>query len=143
MTLRVLALDLERTLIDDALSGRPRPGLHAFLTFCLEQFERVALFTCVEEADAREVLEALARSGHVPEDCLQRLEFVAWHGDHKDLRFIAGVRPDEVLLLDDDAGWVHPDQRTRWLAVAGWFGDEDTELERLQRMLADLARRRG
>jgi hypothetical protein len=31
-------------LIDDALSARPRPGLFDFLAFCLERFERVALF---------------------------------------------------------------------------------------------------
>jgi len=30
---RVLALDLERTLISDAMSAEPRPGLFAFLAF--------------------------------------------------------------------------------------------------------------
>ncbi|QDU19736.1 DUF6940 family protein [Urbifossiella limnaea] len=30
MSVKVLALDLERTLIDNALSGRPRPGLSEF-----------------------------------------------------------------------------------------------------------------
>ena len=64
MSIKVLALDLERTLIDNALSARPRPGLLAFLAFCHDQFGRVAIFTTVEEADAREVLGDLERRGH-------------------------------------------------------------------------------
>jgi hypothetical protein len=33
MSVKVLALDLERTLIDNALSGLPRPGLRDFLSW--------------------------------------------------------------------------------------------------------------
>jgi hypothetical protein len=47
----VVALDLERTLIDDAMSGRPRPGLFEFAHFCLERFERVGeKFSAVKNA---------------------------------------------------------------------------------------------
>jgi hypothetical protein len=56
MSIKVLALDLERTLVDNALIAQPRPGLREFLAFCGERFERVAIFTTVEEADARDVL---------------------------------------------------------------------------------------
>jgi hypothetical protein len=132
---RVLALDLERTLISDALTALPRPGLFDFLTFCHERFERVALFTTVEEADAREALEVLVESGHVPRALLDRLEYVAWHGEHKDLNFIPGVSPSDVLFLDDDAGWIRPDQRDRWIAVAAWDGGPDSELTRLRAVL--------
>ena len=54
MSVKVLALDLERTLIDDALSGRPRPGLSEFLSFCDERFGRVADFApaCAVARDA-------------------------------------------------------------------------------------------
>jgi hypothetical protein len=135
MSLRVLALDLERTLIDNALSARPRPGLLGFLAFCQERFERVVLFTSVEEADAREVLEGLARGGHVPLRFLARLEYVAWCGEYKDLGFVPGAARDEVLLVDDDAGWVRPDQRDRWISVAAWDGGPDTELLRVRAVL--------
>ena len=66
---KVLALDLERTLVSDARTVDPRPGLLAFLTFCHEHFQRVVLFTSVETADSREVLESwLAdRAGSTPE----------------------------------------------------------------------------
>jgi hypothetical protein len=135
MGVKVLALDLERTLVSDALSARPRPGLFDFLTFCHERFERVALFTSVEEADARAVLDDLARRGQVPLGLLPRLEYVEWCGEHKDLAFVPDSVPAEVLLVDDDAGWVRPDQRDRWVAVAPWDGGADSELPRLRPVL--------
>ena len=48
--LHVLALDLEGTLISNAMSCIPRPGLFAFLEGCREMFARVVLFTAVLEA---------------------------------------------------------------------------------------------
>jgi NLI interacting factor-like phosphatase len=134
---KVLALDLERTLIDDALSGRPRPGLRDFLAFCHERFERVTMFTTVEEADAREVMEALADLGFVPPGLLARLEYVGWSGEYKDLRFVVGATPGEVVLVDDAAGWVRPDQRARWVAIAAWDGGPDGELPRVRDLLEE------
>ena len=137
MSVKVLALDLERTLIDNALSGRPRPGLRDFLSFCHGRFGRVAVFTTVEEATAHEIMEGLADSGHVSAELLGRLEYVEWCGEYKDLAFVTGVVPDEVLLVDDDAGWVRPDQRARWVPVAAWDGGPDDELERVRSVLED------
>jgi hypothetical protein len=143
VSVQVLALDLERTLIDDALSGRPRPDLREFLAFCGERFGRVAVFTTVEEADAREVLADLDRAGHLPPGLLGRLEFVAWTGEYKDLAFVPSASPAEVVLVDDDAGWVRPDQRGQWVPVAAWDGGPDAELRRvraeLERWLAGSA----
>ena len=120
MNVKVLALDLERTVIDDARGARPRPGLLVFLTFCHERFPRVAVFTTVEEADAREVMCDLERTGYVPAGLMARLEYVQWCGEYKDLEFVPRASPSEVLLVDDDAGWVRPDQRDRW--VPSWLG---------------------
>lgn len=135
MSVRVLALDLERTLIDNALSGLPRPGLRDFLAFCHSRFDRVVVFSTVEETDAREVLEGLAGNGYVPSELLRRLEYVGWYGEHKDVAFIADAMPEEVLLVDDDAGWVRPDQRDQWVGVAAWDGGPDSELTRVQSVL--------
>lgn len=138
---RVLALDLERTLVDDAMSATPRPGLLEFLTFCHERFERVALFTTVDESEARDVLADLNRGGRLPPGFLDRLEYVGWCGEHKDLGFVPGAAPGETLLIDDDAGWVRPDQRDRWIPVAPWDGGPDDELARVRTVLDDwLAR---
>ena len=49
MNIKVLALDLERTLISDAMNREPRPGLFSFLQFCVQHFERVILFTSVSK----------------------------------------------------------------------------------------------
>jgi hypothetical protein len=135
VSVRVLALDLERTLIDDARSARPRPGLLDFLAFCHERFERVAVFTTVEEADARDVLQDLARRGHLPAGLLHRLEYITWSGAYKDLGVVPGTVPEAVLLVDDDGGWVRPDQRDRWVAIAGWDGGSDSELPRVRSVL--------
>src|SRR5262249_29876686 len=138
---KVLALDLERTLISDAMSAEPRPGLLDFLTFCNSRFERVALFTCVEESVAWEILNALSRSGHVPPEFLERLEYVEWSGEYKDLCFIPSSAPEEVLLVDDDSAWVHPAQRDRWVAVAAWDGGaDDGELRRIRSLLEEQQR---
>jgi hypothetical protein len=143
LSIQVIALDLERTLIDNALSAWPRPGLFDFLAFCHANFKRVALFTTVAETDAREVLEELNRSGHIPPGLLTRLEYVAWCGEYKDLRFISDAVPDEVMLVDDDASWVRPDQRNQWVPIAVWDGGEDSELQRVRSVLAGYLKPRN
>ena len=116
-------LDLERTLISDANTAHyPRLGLAEFLAFCHERFPRVVLFTTVEEPDAQAVLDELVESGHVPEAFAERLEYVSWCGEYKDLAFVPNTTPEEVLLVDDDAGWIRPDQRDRWIAILPWDG---------------------
>lgn len=137
MALRVLALDLERTLVSDANRADPRPGLAEFLAFCHERFERVTLFTTVEESDARAVIESLIDRGFVPEVFAARLEYVSWCGEYKDLAFVTGAEPEELVLVDDDAGWIRPNQRDRWIAIAPWDGGPDTELLRVQQILAE------
>jgi hypothetical protein len=132
---KVLAIDLEQTLIDDALNIRPRPGLLDFLIFCHKRFDRVAIFTTVEESEAREVVEDLAHRGHIPSELADRFEYIDWAGEHKDLTFISNTTPEEVLLVDDDAGWVRPDQRSQWIAIKAWNGGADSELARVKVIL--------
>jgi hypothetical protein len=138
VNVKVLALDLEGTLIDNSLSGRPRPGLSHFLAFCHSRFGRVAILSTVEEGDAREVLADLADRRHVPPELLARLELVKCSGEYKDLAFVPDVTSAEVLLVDDDAGRVRPDQRGQWVAIAGWDGGPDGELSRIQARLCEL-----
>ncbi|AMV29899.1 NLI interacting factor-like phosphatase [Gemmata sp. SH-PL17] len=143
MAIRVLALDLERTLISDANRADPRPGLSAFLAFCHARFERVVLFTTVEEPDARDALDQLITRNHIPGELLTPLDYVPWVGEHKDLAFVAGAVPEEILLVDDDAGWIRPDQRDRWIAIEPWDGGADRELARVQHVLAERLEAEG
>ncbi|MGF1578865.1 MAG: NIF family HAD-type phosphatase [Gemmataceae bacterium] len=136
MTVQVLALDLERTLVSEARTARPRPGLWKFLTFCLERFERVVIFTTVEEADAREVMDKLARTGYAPTALVNRLEYIDWSGEHKDLRFIPDAQPNQILFVDDDPGWIATHQKDRWIPIEPWDGGPDSELDRVRQILA-------
>jgi FMN phosphatase YigB (HAD superfamily) len=136
VAIRVLALDLERTLISDAGRAEPRPGLVAFLAFCHERFERVVLFTTVDEPDARAALDELVQRHGVPEAFVDQLEYVQWCGEHKGLEFVTGAEPEEVILVDDDEGWIRPAERAQWIAIAPWDGGPDRELPRVQQLLA-------
>ncbi|MEO1528108.1 MAG: NIF family HAD-type phosphatase [Planctomycetota bacterium] len=140
MNYQLLALDLEATLVDDAMSANPRPGLFRFLSFCEDAFPRVALLTTVDEDTAREVLEQLADSRDVPSALVQRMGYIDWEGQFKDLRNVDGIAPDEILFVDDDRGWVHPEQVDQWIGIRPWRGGPDEELTRVQ---AELARRIG
>ena len=139
MKIRVLALDLERTLISDALHREPRPELHDFLLYCTQHFERIALFTSVSRRHAIAALQELAGQGVVPQPFLDKLEYVEWEGWYKDLAYIPDASPEEVILIDDDEGWVRPDQRGQWISIAEYdpylVKGEDREFARIQQLL--------
>ncbi len=136
--IKLLALDLEGTLVDNALTANARPGLFDFLAFCEERFDRVALLTTVDEDTAREVFESLERHRQAPGVFVARVEYVDWNGEHKDLRFVRNATPDEILFVDDDPGWIHPDQHGQWISIAAWNGGADNELVRVQAVLEQM-----
>src|SRR5437868_2159070 len=98
LEIKVLALDLERTLVSDAMNREQRLGLFDFLTFCIQHFPRVALFTSVSKPQATAVIEELIRKGHAPPAFADKLEYIAWDGKYKDLRFVPDAALDEVLF---------------------------------------------
>ena len=133
----MIALDLEASLIDNAISGMPRPGLHMFIEFCIENFDRIALLTTVDEPDARDVLYSLADSDAIPEE-FTTVEYIHWQGQYKDLGCAKDISTDEILFVDDDENWIHPDQTNQWIAIKPWHGDtEDKELSRIQHALRE------
>lgn len=140
LPIRVLALDLEGTLLSNAISCFPRPGLHDFLQFCRSRFPRVVLFTSVPEPRARKITSLLAAEGSAP-NWFALIEYVSWpigNGGLKDLRLIRGVSPAEVLLVEDQSACVHPEQKNRWVPVAEFlppFTQDDRELERVRGVL--------
>lgn len=134
---RVLALDLEGTLISSAVSQFPRPGLRDFLAWALGAFERVVVFSSVRAEVAREVMATLVEYGDAPA-AFADVEIVAWQGKLKDLGFVRGATPAEVLLVDDQERVIDPAQRDRWVAVAEWDDPavtDDRELERVRSVL--------
>lgn len=63
---QVLALDLEGTLISNAISQIPRPGLFEFLSRCTELFPRIVIFTAIAERRFRPIALTLAEENLVP-----------------------------------------------------------------------------
>ena len=130
---RVLALDLEGTLISNAMSQIPRPGLFEFLSRCGEMFPRLVMFTTVEEEKFREIARLLVQEGAAP-SWFADIEYVSWDGDTKDLNFIPGVHADEALLVDDFERYVHPGQESQWLRVQSFehpYPESDTGLSKV------------
>jgi hypothetical protein len=117
MTIKVLALDLERTLVTNVISRWPRPGLYPFLEFCLDTFEKVVIFTGSSTELARETLQELAEKGSIPGDFLQRAEILDWEGSYKDLRYIRGYQPEEILIVDDYEDYILPQHKEHWIPI--------------------------
>ncbi|MBC8774885.1 NIF family HAD-type phosphatase [Stenotrophomonas maltophilia] len=111
----ILALDLEGTLISNAVSQIPRPGLHRFLEDVRSQFEELVLFTTVPETLTRRIAGLLAREGSVP-PWFVGLRYIHWSGRTKDLSFVS-PRVGEALLLDDHGPYVHDGQESLWVEI--------------------------
>lgn len=62
----VLALDLAGTLISNAVSQIPRPGLHEFLTQCAARFPRIVMFITVSEDLFRAIARLLVLENEAP-----------------------------------------------------------------------------
>ena len=132
MPTTVLALDLEGTLISNAMSQLPRPGLRAFLDRCIASVPRVVIFTAVSTVRSRRILELLVAEGDVSE-AVAALPIIDWDGPHKDLRFLNAPEA-ECLLVDDLAEYIAPGQEAQWIPIAGWhapYPEDDRELERV------------
>lgn len=125
----ILALDLEGTLISNAISQIPRPGLFHFLETVRSQFEELVMFTTVPEPLARKIAGLLAREGSAPEWFTQ-LPYVQWSGKTKDLSYVC-PRLGAALLLDDHGPYVHPGQEQFWVEIPLFgspYADDDNGL---------------
>ncbi len=127
----LIALDLEGTLVSNAMSIFPRPGLHTFLTRCLEHGERVVVFTAVSTPRARSIVELLANEGTAP-SWFGQVAIVEWSGPYKDLRFAGIEDPTTGLLVDDLESYILPEQKAQWISIEPYvspYSDQDRELE--------------
>jgi len=128
--LSVLALDLEGTLISNAVSQIPRPGLFNFLEGCRELFPRIVMFTTVNETRFRAIASVLIQERAAPAWFAQ-LEYVSWTGATKDLALIHNAAVEKCLLVDDFEAYVHPGQHAQWICIESFshpYEASDTEL---------------
>ncbi|MBI1248897.1 hypothetical protein GC197_13780 [bacterium] len=135
----ILALDLEGTLISNAVSQFPRPGLRQFLGFCGAAFESVYLYTAVRDERCGPIIQRLVEERFAP-DWLLGIPLVQWDRSLKDLGNIPGVSVNDCLIVDDNPDYILEEQRSQWIAIAKFespYPDTDRELEQVQRLLAE------
>jgi len=111
----ILALDLEGTLISNAVSQIPRSGLYQFLERVRSQFVELVLFTTVPESRTRTIAKLLVREGCAPA-WFAELRYIQWSGKTKDLAYVC-PRLGDALLLDDHAPYVHDGQERLWVEI--------------------------
>jgi hypothetical protein len=136
----LLALDLEGTLISNAISQIPRPGLSDFLSNCCALFPRIVMYTTVNEARFRAIARLLVSESAAP-DWFADLEVVAWSGKTKDLTLISGAALEDCLLVDDFEGYVHRGQREQWVRIACFAHPYVTSDQELEKTLRELRQR--
>lgn len=126
----VIALDIEGTLISNAMSQIPRPGLKSFLEELESIFPRIVIFTTVKESLFRDIAQLLISEGVAP-DWFLTLEYINWQGEFKDLSLILNSSVSECLLVDDYVGYIHPNQKENWMPIKCFehpYVDSDNEL---------------
>lgn len=128
----VLALDLEGTLISNAYSQIPRPGLRAFLAASAELAPRIVVFTTVPEPVFRTIAVNLVARGESP-TWFPDTEYIAWPGPKKDLALVPDVNASAVRIVDDDPErFAVPDQLASWVTIAHFappYSEHDTGFE--------------
>lgn len=121
--LRCIALDLEGTLLTTAFDPLPRPYLKEFAQWCLDTFDRIFIYTAVDERTARVIIARFVRAGILPARFAADAKLVTWSrgigGSLKDLRLL-GLPLHWVVLLDDMREWVVTNQQHRWVRIAAF-----------------------
>ncbi|HDS1102885.1 MULTISPECIES: NIF family HAD-type phosphatase [Stenotrophomonas] len=136
----ILALDLEGTLISNAISQIPRPGLYRFLERVRSEFDQLVILTTVSRERVQSIAELLVLEGAAPE-WFSTLAYINWHGATKDLRFVSS-QVDDVLLLDDHGPYVHPGQEHLWVQIplfeSPYSAEDDGLSVALERLMARI-----
>lgn len=133
-----LALDLEGSIISNAMSQIPRCHLLSFFRFCLSEFDHIVWFTAVRKSRALEVVKRLVSDGFLPPDALD-VQYTDWpvnpeyQGEvdglftgqcYKDLSYVQEMFPEvpieHIFIVDDDIQWISPQQRQQWVEVEMW-----------------------
>lgn len=122
----LLCLDLEGTLISNAISQIPRPGLYTFLESVSAVCDLV-LYTSVSSERVNAIRNLLVEEGVAP---VWFLDLAVLHptGTIKDK---ARCGRSDALLLDDQAGVVAPGEESWWIPIEEYqppYSDHDREL---------------
>jgi len=130
--LKVIALDLEGTLISNAMSQITRPDLFEFLEKCKSICDRIVIYTAVSEERFRNIANLLVAEKTVP-SWFSDIEYIEWDRVTKNLLFIPNIQSiEDAVLIDDYQAYVHPGQESRWIEIKQFehpYLDTDKELK--------------
>ena len=127
--MKILALDLEGTLISNAMSQIVRPHLKIFLEEVNVKFDKIVIYTAVSEEKYNEILSLLLKEQSVS-DWFEDVEYIKWSGKHKDLNYICN-EIDNVFIVDDCEDYILPEQKLQWIRINQYeypYSNEDNEL---------------
>jgi len=135
--MRIIVLDLEGTLISNAVSIFPRYKLFEFLTFLKNRYDKIVIMTCVEERVFRKVANILCKEGAAP-DWFENLEYIDWRNksQYKDLRFVSDDISN-VYIIDDFGVYIVPEQKGQWFKIKSFERPykKDNEFKKLMKVL--------
>ena len=132
-----IALDLEGTLISNAVSQFPRPGLRGFLDFCAERFDRVCIYTAVRDEVTVPIIKTMVDEENAPSWILQS-ELIQWDRTVKDLTNIPNSEIMDCLIVDDNPDYIVDSQVSQWIQIEKYsspYAKTDRELERVQALI--------
>lgn len=142
-SVRILALDLEGTLISNAVSQFPRPGLFQFLEEVDTLFEEVVFYTAVRTEAAKQVMANLVGLEEAPQ-WVKQVRIIDWDRvGEKDLELVSDDI-EEVWMVDNHVEvYAKPGQRHRWIPIPSWdYRTESGGLDQaLENLLNDLRNR--
>ncbi len=132
----LLCLDMEGTLISNAVSQIPRPGLHGFL----ESVSRIcdlALYTSVSQERLKSIQDLLIQEKVVP----------SWFKDLPTFQPVGTVKfkvtcgRNDAVLLDDQAAVIAPGEWDWWIPMKEFSPPYSMEDRGLAEALADIKAR--
>lgn len=108
----LLCLDIEGTLISNAVSQIPRPGLYSFLESVYRICE-LALYTSVSPERLQSIKGVLIREKTVPP---WFIDLPSFHPKGT-IKFKAECGRSDAMLLDDQATVVAPGEEDWWIPI--------------------------
>lgn len=115
-----ITLDVEGTLVTNYNDRSPRPGLYEFLSFIMSKFDRIFVYTMLDEERTAEVFHDLMEKKAIPAMFPEIYEYIRWvrgeDGSIKDLRRCK-IPLEYNAIVDDMKVMIPEDQAHRWIPV--------------------------
>lgn len=119
MSKKILALDLEGTLISNGMSQIPRNHLFYFLKEVKLLFEEIVIYTTLKKEKTVEILNVLYNEGTIPE-YFKSVEIIEWTGPYKKLKNISS-NINDILIIDDCEDYIAPEEKSNWIKINQFY----------------------